>query len=484
MVGVVTIMGLLKKLGLKKKSKKEKKDVDIPKGNSHPVSPLAVNEAEVPAAPDTEDPDRPDSPEPENDFARALRHKSTRLRHIEPPKPPPPIVPETPPAAQDQIAVDDDDDDDEGEIAIGETDSEEEDENNDFLRAIRNKSLKKQSSAEKEIIKPQAVLAGKEETRKSSADERVAQMFAKQREDDLSKAKNRETERIAEIKLNNQADERVNKQNQSDTNRIEKNFGYKPPQNKGTSDERVAQMFAKHKSGVEEKGEPTKAEGGKTNEQKKTVEAMLQKSHDPKAFIDSTKGSTKVEIPHETTSSTNSPGIENSVGLTFAERRKMAEAMSQRKLVVTEQKHTVDIKKENFGNRTSFAERRKMLEAKSQQQNAPSPVRAPKINIPIPANKAPSIPQQDNFPESNTVEEGNGDASNVKSVGQSADDDEFVDLCELQDDSQEVDESENSVNPGKTDGSESSQKEVTNRKSSRLLMAVAQAAAAKKEAAS
>ena len=480
-------MGLLKKLGLKKKSKKEKKDVDVPKGNSHPASPLAVNEAEVPAAPETEAPDMPDSPEPENDFARALRQRSARLRHIEPPKPPPPIVPETPPAAQDQRGVNDDDDDDEGEIVIGETDSEEE-ENNDFLRAIRNKSLKKQGSAEKEIIKPQAVVADKEETRKSSADERVAQMFAKQREDDLSRAKNRETERIAEIKLNNQADERVkqmfNKQNQSDTNRIEKNFGYKPPQTKGTSDERVAQMFAKHKSGVVEKGEPGNAVGGKTIEQKKTVEAMLQKSHDPKAFIDSTKGSTKVEIPHEITNSTNSPGIEKSVGLTFAERRKMAEAMSQRKLVVTEQKHTVDIKKENFGNRTSFAERRKMLEAKSQQQNAPSPVRAPKINIPIPANKAPSILQQDNVPETNTVEEEKGVASNVKAVGQSADDDEFVDLCELQDDSQEVDESENSVNPGKTDGSESSQKEVNNRKSSRLLMAVAQAAAAKKEAAS
>ena len=104
-------------------------------------------------------------------------------------------------------------------------------ENSDFLRAIRNKSLKKQSSAEKEIIKPQAVLADKEETRKSSADERVAQMFAKQREEDFSKAKNKETERIEEIKLNNQADQRVaqmfNNQNQSDTNRIEKNFGYK-----------------------------------------------------------------------------------------------------------------------------------------------------------------------------------------------------------------------------------------------------------------
>lgn len=446
-------MGLLKKLGLKKKSKKEKKDVDIPKGNSHPISPPAVNEAEVPAAPETDD---PDSPEPENDFARALIQKSARLRHIEPPKPPPPIVPETPPAA---IGVDDDDDD-EGEIAIGETDSEEEEENNEFLRAIRNTSLKKQSSAEKEITKPQAqaVLADKEETRKSSADERVAQMFAKQREEDLTKAKNRETERIAEIKLNNnQADERVaqmfNKQNESDTNRIEKNFGYKPPQKKGTSDERVAQMFSKHKSGVEEKGEP--------------------------------KGSTKVEIPHETTSSTNSPGIEKTVGLSFAERRKMAEAMSQRKLVVTEQKHTVDIKKENFGNRTSFAERRKMLEAKSQQQNAPSPVRAPKINIRKPANEAQSIPQQNNLSESNTVEEGNGDPSNVKSVvGQSADDEDFVDLCELQDDSQEIDESEISENPENTGGSESSQKEVTNRKSSRLLMAVAQAAAAKKEAAS
>lgn len=479
-------MGLLKKLGLKKKSKKEKKDVDIP----HPTSPLAVNEAEVPAAPETEAPDRPDSPEPENDFARALRQKSTRLRHIEPPKPPPPIVPETPPAAQDQIAVDDDDDDDEGEIVIGETESEEEEEeNSDFLRAIRNKSLKKQSSAEKEIIKPQAVLADKEEIRKSSADERVAQMFAKQREEDLSKAKNKETERIEEIKLNNQADQRVaqmfNNQNQSDTNRIEKNFGYKPPQKNGTSDERVAQMFAKHKSGVEEKGEPTKAVGGKTNEQKKAVEAMLQKSHDPKAFIDSTKGSTKVEIPHETTSSANSAGtIEKTVGLTFAERRKMAEAMSQRKLVVTEQKHTVDIKKENFGNRTSFAERRKMLEAKSQQQNAPSPVRAPKINIPSPANEAPSIPEQDNLPETNTVEEEKGDASNAKSVGQSADDEEFVDLCELQDDSQEVDESEDSENQGNTDGSESSQKEGTTRQPSRLLMAVAQAAAAKKEAAS
>lgn len=456
-------MGLLKKLGLKKKSKKEKKDVDIPKGNSHPASPLAVNEAEVPAAPETEAPDMPDSPEPENDFARALRQRSARLRHIEPPKPPPPIVPETPPAAQDQIGVNDDDDDDEGEIVIGETESEEEEEeaNNDFLRAIRNKSLKKQSSAEKEIIRT----ADKEETRKSSADERVAQMFAKQREEDLSRAKNRETERISEIKLNNQADERVkqmfNKQNQSDTNRIERNFGYKPPQKNGTSDERVAQMFAKHKSGVVEKGEPSNAVGGKTIEQKKTV-----------------------EIPHETTSSTNSPGIEKSVGLTFAERRKMAEAMSQRKLVVSEQKHTVDIKKENFGNRTSFAERRKMLEAKSQQQNAPSPVRAPKINIPIPANKVPSIPQQDNFPETNTVEEERRGASNVKSVGQSADDDEFVDLCELQDDSQEIDESEKSVNPEKTDGSESSQKEVTTRQPSRLLMAVAQAAAAKKEAAS
>ena len=64
---------------------------------------------------------------------------------------------------------------------------------------------------------------------------------------------------------------------------------------------------------------------GKNIEQKKAIEAFIQKQQDPKGFIDSKKGSTKVDASAASASANS-----------FAQRRKMAEEMSQRKAVTEE----------------------------------------------------------------------------------------------------------------------------------------------------
>mmetsp|Transcript_28712 Transcript_28712/g.48856 ORF Transcript_28712/g.48856 Transcript_28712/m.48856 type:complete len:209 (-) Transcript_28712:264-890(-) len=177
---------------------------------------------------------------------------------------------------------------------------------------------KNDNPQETEVVEPQAEPAPKEV--KKTADELVAEMFSKQKQDDM------------------------------------KNHAAVSTSPKQSADERVAQMFAKSKPNNDSK--PTV---GKTIEQKKAIEALLQKQHDPKGFIDSKKG-TKGEIAVAS----------NSVN-SFAERKKMAEALSQNKVVTDELKHTVDVSAEDFGDKNSFAQRRKMLEAKSQGQNMPSP---------------------------------------------------------------------------------------------------------------
>ncbi|KAL7438240.1 hypothetical protein ACHAXM_006104 [Skeletonema potamos] len=348
-------MGLLKKLGLKKPSKqKEGEGIDVTTANA-PEPDISSN--------------RPNAPE----------------RHVEPPKPRLDVPTIAQPADQKANDGDNQDDDDEVGIEIGEVETEEEEGNHASELDTRQKALKTNISQDKEIYKPQAELG------KKVADDRVAQMFAKQKQDDESKAKNLADARVAEMfekQKQIQAKERVaqtfHSQNQNDTARIEKDFGYKP-QNKGTADERVAQMFAKSKpnndnkpnivgahkldaeerlaemrlaskSSTEAKQDPVV---GKACEQKKAVEAMLQKQLDPKAFLDSKKGSTKIEIL-----------TASSEGLSFAERRKLAEAMSQRQVAANEPKHMVDVSHEHFGDKSSFAQRRKMLEAKSQGQKA------------------------------------------------------------------------------------------------------------------
>mmetsp|Transcript_33938 Transcript_33938/g.57314 ORF Transcript_33938/g.57314 Transcript_33938/m.57314 type:complete len:209 (-) Transcript_33938:221-847(-) len=178
-------------------------------------------------------------------------------------------------------------------------------------------NAKNDNPQETEVVEPQAEPAPKEV--KKTADELVAEMFSKQKLDDM------------------------------------KNHAAVSTSPKQTADERVAQMFAKSKPNNDSK--PTV---GKAIEQKKAIEALLQKQHDPKGFIDSKKG-TKGEIAVAS----------NSVN-SFAERKKMAEALSQNKVVTDELKHTVDISAEDFGDKNSFAQRRKMLEAKSQGQNMPS----------------------------------------------------------------------------------------------------------------
>lgn len=488
-------MGLLKKLGLKKKKSKQQKDVGVT------TTEDVRGKAATAAAPKSDAaPTRPDSPEPENDFAAALRQKSMNLRHFE--------LTITPPA-QDQSGVQtadgDEEEDDEGEIEIGEVDLEEEEESNEFLLAIRQKALQtKHITQEKEVSKP-AEPAPKET--KKLADDRVAQMFAKQKQEDESRAKNRADARVAEMftkQKQNQADARVaemfNKQNQNDSSRIEKDFGYTPHQKKGTADERVAKMFAKskqtndskpntvgaHKLDAEErlaeirlssKSQPdcTKMDEKigpavrKASDQKKIVEALLQKQHDPKGFIDSKKGSTKVEIPTAYSTQSTAPGIEKNVGLSFAERRKMAEAMSQRKVVTNESKHMVDVSHENFGNRNSFAQRRKMLEAKSQGQKA--------LIMGSPTNGVQSNPQQG----------GSLETKMKKETGPSNESSD-VDLSELQQQSSDVQEGEkggeNVVNQGNVEASDKSSIDdvKSSRGPSRLSMAVAKAAAAKKQA--
>jgi len=147
---------------------------------------------------------------------------------------------------------------------------------------------------------------------------------------------------------------------------------------KKTADELVAEMFAKpdskptvaaKKLDAEElvagmrissdcKMEEQKSPAvGKNIDQKKAIEALLQKQHDPKGFLDSNKSSAKADIPSASTSPNS-----------FAQRKKMAEELAQGKVATEEAKHTVDVSAEDFGDKTSFAKRREMLEAKSQGQ--------------------------------------------------------------------------------------------------------------------
>ena len=99
---------------------------------------------------------------------------------------------------------------------------------------------------------------------------------------------------------------------------------------------------------------------GKNIEQKKAIEAFIQKQQDPKGFIGSNKSSTKVDV-----------SVASASANSFAQRMKMAEEMSQRKVVTEDLKHTVDVSVEDFGDKVSFAKRREMLEAKSQGKNMP-----------------------------------------------------------------------------------------------------------------
>ena len=117
-------------------------------------------------------------------------------------------------------------------------------------------------------------------------------------------------------------------------------------------------LASKSQSGTKEEQKVSPI--GKNIEQKKAIEAFIQKKQDPKGFIDSNKGSTKI-YASAASASANS----------FVQRRKMAEEMSQRKVVTEESKHTVDVSVEDFGDKVSFAKRRGMLEAKSQGQNMP-----------------------------------------------------------------------------------------------------------------
>lgn len=158
------------------------------------------------------------------------------------------------------------------------------------------------------------------------------------------------------------------------------------PVKKKTADELVAEMFAKKDSKptvvakkldaeelvagmrisserkMEEQKSPTV---GKNIEQKKAIEALLQKQLDPKGFLDSNQSSAKADIQSASTSANS-----------FAQRKKMAEEIAQGKVATDESKHTVDVAGEDFGDKTSFAKRREMLEAKSKGQNMVSPTNA------------------------------------------------------------------------------------------------------------
>jgi len=213
---------------------------------------------------------------------------------------------------------------------------------------------KNDNPQETEVVESQAEPAPKEV--KKTADELVAEMFSKQKQDDMK----------------NHAAVSTWSPQQSADERVAQMFAKSKPSNdskptivaqKLDAEELVAGMRLSSKSlsdrtNIEEKKVPAV---GKTIEQKKAIEALLQKQHDPKGFIDSKKG-TKGEIAVAS----------NSVN-SFAERKKMAEALSQNKVVTDEVKHTVDVSAEDFGDKNSFAQRRKMLEAKSQGQNMPSP---------------------------------------------------------------------------------------------------------------
>eukprot|EP00984_Skeletonema_dohrnii_P032968 scaffold28185_cov121-Skeletonema_dohrnii-CCMP3373.AAC.9 len=211
---------------------------------------------------------------------------------------------------------------------------------------------KNDHAQETEDVEPQAEPAPKEV--KKTADELVAEMFSKQKQDDMK----------------NHAAVSTWSPKQSADERVAQMFAKSKPSNdskptivaqKLDAEELVAGMRSKSlsdRTNIEGKKVPAV---GKTIEQKKAIEALLQKQHDPKGFIDSKKG-TKGEIAVAS----------NSVN-SFAERKKMAEALSQNKIVTDELKHTVDVSAEDFGDKNSFAQRRKMLEAKSQGQNMPSP---------------------------------------------------------------------------------------------------------------
>ena len=155
-----------------------------------------------------------------------------------------------------------------------------------------------------------------------TADERVAQMFAK------SKASN---------------DSKPNVSQKLDVELL------------------VAEMRLASKSQSGTKEEQKVSPVGKNIKQKKAIEAFIQKQQDPKGFIGSNKSSAKVDV-----------SVASASANSFAQRRKMAEeTMSQRKVVTEDLKHTVDVSVEDFGDKVSFAKRREMLEAKSQGKNMP-----------------------------------------------------------------------------------------------------------------
>ncbi len=164
-------------------------------------------------------------------------------------------------------------------------------------------------SPETEATKPQAE---PEPVKKKTADEKVAEMFAKR---DYSK--------------------------QSVAKKLD-------------ADELVAGMRISSERKVEDQKSPAV---GKNIEKKKAVEAMLQKQHDPKGFLDSNQSSAKAGIQSASTSDKS-----------FAQRKKMAEELAQGKAANGEAKPTVAVSGEDFGDKSSFAKRREMLEAKSKGQ--------------------------------------------------------------------------------------------------------------------
>ncbi|KAL7494362.1 hypothetical protein ACHAWT_004057 [Skeletonema menzelii] len=223
-----------------------------------------------------------------------------------------------------------------------------------LLKKLGNKKGKKQSAVrtavgeenhvnnsnteEIEAAKLQAEPVPKE-TKKKTADEIVAEMFSKKKQDDTNQhkastsPKQNADERVAQMFANSKAS------NDSKPNVVA---------TKLDAEQLVAEMRLSSKSQSDRTKEEQKVPAvGKNTEQKKAIEA---------AFGGSKKGATKVDVPIESANS-------------FAQRRKMAEEMSQRKVVTEELKHTVDVSAEDFGDKVSFAKRREMLEAKSQGQN-------------------------------------------------------------------------------------------------------------------
>lgn len=127
----------------------------------------------------------------------------------------------------------------------------------------------------------------------------------------------------------------------------------------------VEDMLKRHsspKAFVEAEGKSTTPAStpspGKACSQRKVVEEMLQKQQDPKAFFEAKEKSSP--------QATSSPGREG-----LASRKKWVletlEKQNDPKLFLDqkEQKHTVDLAKENFGERKDFEEHKKRLEVKA-----------------------------------------------------------------------------------------------------------------------